>query len=137
MGPRFIVGVGVAALLVGGGALARFLGPQPPETPANAVLDFGNDVVLGDEDGAWDRLCSELKADALGGPGERFSALQAFERHVGNLSTKTAKIDGDEARVPLSVRPFGVPDDSANEQWVALLVRERGKWRVCGYERAP
>lgn len=141
LGRRTAITVVVAAGLVVAGfvvTLVLWATASPPETPGNAVLDFGNDIVLGDYDGAWDRLCAELRADAFDGPGEQFTELQEFRRHVGGVSTNYAtEIDGDVAREAITVRPRGEPDDQSNEQWIVHLVKEDGTWRVCGYERAP
>lgn len=117
-------------------AVVLWVSSSAPETPGNAVLDLGSDVALGDHDGAWNRLCSDLRADALGGPGADFAEVQEFQG-VGSISTNyQTEIDGNSAREPITVRPRGVPNDDSNEQWVALLVREEGDWRVCGFERA-
>jgi hypothetical protein len=94
-------------------AVSSFLRQGSPETPGNAVLDFGNHVVLGEYDAAWDRLCSSTKASALGN-GDAFVSVRSFMAHVGSISTNYGtKIDGDKAIEPVTMRPRGAPDDRA------------------------
>lgn len=116
-------------------AVRSFLRQGSPETPANAVLDFDNHVVLGEYDAAWDRMCSSTKASALGN-GDAFVSVRSFMAHAGSISTNDeTQIDGDTAVERVTVRPRGVSDDRTNEQWDVHLSREGGKWRVCTVEQ--
>jgi hypothetical protein len=126
---------GVVIVVLGGWWLLK--SDDAPETPANAVLSFGSHVALREYDDAWGRLCAELKADALRGQGEQFHKLQDFLQFEENLSTKPPiSVDANRALVPLSVTPKGAVDSRTDEDWVATMVNEDGRWRVCGYERA-
>lgn len=113
-----------AFMLVMVASLVLWFTASRPDTPGNAVLDFGSDVVLRDYNGAWSRLCLELKAEAFAEAKEDFTRVASILGHSGNISTNYATdIDGDAAIEPITVRPRGVLTDRSNEQWVVHLVK--------------
>jgi hypothetical protein len=108
-----------------------------PETPANALLEWQGKILDGEIEAAWDRMCTDVKADALLEPSESlFTTILKFRRFQGQFYTDwEPQVSGATARVPITVQPLGAVDSRGDELWIATMEKQRRKWRVCSFQR--
>jgi len=104
-----------------------------PETPENAVMDYLTAEQLGKTDEAEGRLCERLRKSP--GAGE----LEVIHRvvHKGSVFGEgVIREDQESAVVALEVVFAPSPPAARGEPWEAHLVREDGRWKVCGLQPA-
>ena len=90
-----------------------------------------------EEPNPTDQLCEELRHQIQKGRG---GSLKNF-RHViddsGNIfGTGRSKIEGGHADVYLKILFVPSRDLEDGEDWVAVLTKEDGQWKLCGFRRA-
>lgn len=121
-----------------------------PDTPENAVIEFFVARQMGHYDRAEQKLCSSL----IENPGSE--ATYVFQRFVAEAGTiygeGTLNETDDEATVRLAIghapsRPIsthsiddlmsgraGMEVRKHRDPWIAHMVKEDGKWKLCGLE---
>lgn len=102
-----------------------------PETPGDAVMDYITAAQVGKESEASGRLCERLKTDATD------AELATIDRVVHEASVfgeGTVEETDDSAVVALEVLFAPSPPGAEGDPWEAYMVKEDGKWKVCGFE---
>jgi hypothetical protein len=122
--------VGVLALLIGAAA-GRVSNPfdTTPETPENAVMNFLTAAQVGRDEAADNRLCSRL-----GKPGhaEELATIDRVEK-AGVFGEGLKRQHDASATVMLRVVFPPSPPGAVGEPWEAHMVKEHGRWKVCGF----
>jgi hypothetical protein len=102
-----------------------------PETPGNAVMEYLTAAQLGDTEEADGRLCRRLRDTPDEGELETIGRIvhetSAFGEGVSRQDESTA-----EVRLEVLFSPS--PQGAQGDPWVAHLAKERGHWKVCGFE---
>jgi hypothetical protein len=113
-----------------------------PETPENAVIDFGVDVQLGHEAAALGRVCDAKRADYQNHDSAFYASVKATDGYKGlsgykpgfdpkTIDDHTVVVYGSAGNAgPPTLRGFSPPENV----WASTMVREHGKWKVCGLE---
>jgi hypothetical protein len=101
-----------------------------PDTPENAVMDFLVNRQVGKDGEASKFLCRRLQDTS------DKDELDALETVLGASVFGDGLIEknDDSATVRLEVRVPPSPPGAVGDPWDAHLVKEDGRWKVCGFE---
>jgi hypothetical protein len=126
-GDRFILKLGLTAtlLVVWGCADAT------PATPANAVMEYLTAAQLGDSDDLMNGLCERLRDDP---DGEELATINRVVHEASVFGQGVSSEGENVATVRLEVLFSPAPRGARGEPWKAHLVKESGRWTVCGFE---
>lgn len=102
-----------------------------PETPGNAVMEYLIAAGVGDEDDANGRLCERLRSDPTE---EETATLNRVVHESSVFGEGTIEETDDSAVVALEVLRAPASRDAVGDPWVAYMVKEGGRWKVCGFE---
>jgi len=110
-----------------------------PETPENAVIDFGVDVQLGRESAALSRVCDAKRSDYQNHDSSFYASVRATDGYKGlsgyrpgfdpkAVDSNTVIVYGSAGKAgPPTERGFSPPENV----WASTMVRQHGKWKVC------
>jgi len=102
-----------------------------PDTPANAVMSYLTAAQVGKTTTADGRLCDRLRTSASP---EESATLDQIVNHAAVFGTDIVQGQGDTVAVQLRVVFAPAPRGAQGTMWDARMVKEGGRWKVCGFQ---
>jgi hypothetical protein len=104
-----------------------------PDSPENVVMDYLTAAQVNNEKAARTRLCSRLRESA---DEAELATLDRLVHRAAAFGEGLGREDRNSATVMLRVVFAPSPPGAEGEPWEARLVKEGGRWKVCGFAPA-